>query len=669
MSGNDGEALRATSATLKSEGYKVAAFLSGKAVVEAARDNPPDLMVLAMGPAAAETRRLCVKLKSDLKTNHIPIILFGQNSHLKKMIDAIDYGADGWLLKPAEPEELLAKVKALVRLGGDKARLLEANAELAALCGLNQELAQAIGLRRVSEVVFAKAKQLLDADRVYLQLLSESGTKATEPLGPGAPELELLRPSKPIAAFGAIINELKSATEPLAVANAKNNSLLAKAFAYGHNLRTVLFLPLRSDGRLIGALLVCRDKISAFSEDQLRVAKVLASAASTAVAVARLVEKSQDLQSTLRAVIEWSDSGLIMVDADRIVRAANRKLGELLQIDHENIIGRHEKDSVVKKAKWLFAEPQAFEERLEWLRGQSTDVVTDHLEMARPTPRSLERFSGPVFDGIGNFMGRVDIYHDVTVRKEHERRIRNLYKRERKIAQILQNNLLPKDAPSLANYDIGTKYSAAVQGMVIGGDYYDFIYLSDDRLAFTIGDVCGKGMAAAVQTYLVKYSLRAFAREDPDPAVVISRLNWIFCQEVEDGAFVTLAYLLLDQAKHRLRYCVAGHPEPLVWRPAKKKFEKLATNGGIVGVVADALYHTKSTRMGAGDVAGFYTDGITEARSDMGFFGEGNLKEIIKAGADCGAQELANMIFAGVSKFSSSNLSDDAAIVVLKRTV
>lgn len=667
---------------MKDQGYRVTAFGSEDEAVRAAIANPPDLLVMGVSSRSSRSRNICRQLKSDKATNHIPIIFSGHQAHFAKLIDAVDYGADGYLLKPVETGELLAKVKSLIRLKENHEELLDANRllsekedllvrrnqELEALSDLNQNLANAMRLQDVIDILSDKTGELLRADRFFVLSFSESGTEVTGLLGSDDKAGSRKHPGKPLDYVGPVLGELRRAKRPMAIVNAKNSALLTKAFAYKNNLKTVLFLPLFEKSRVIGSLLICRDSAQAFSDIEFRLAKVIGAQASSAVARARLVEKSNDLQSTLKAVIEWGDSGIIMVDTNRMIRTANRKLGELLRVDHEKIIGRSELDCVVKKAKWLFKDPEVFEERLDWLRQRPTDVVTDILETTGPAPRTLERFSGPVFDGLGNSMGRVDIYHDVTTRRQSERRFRSLYKRERKIAQILQKNLLPRTVPIIDGFDIGTKYSAAVQGMVIGGDYYDFIHLSNRGLAFAIGDVCGKGINAAVQTYLVKYSLRAFAREDPDPAVVVSRLNWTFCQEAEEGAFVTLAYILLDQKNSTLDYCIAGHPQPLVYRALTRKFEKLGTNGGIVGVVPSAVYHSRTTSIAAGDIAVFYTDGITEARNPRGFFGEDNLKNIIEAAAGQSAQDIADMIFLEVNAFTSDRLNDDAAVVVLKRT-
>lgn len=642
----------------------------------------PDILVMGLSPKAKGTQDICNELKSNKKTNHIPILLAGSQKQLNRLIDSIDHGADGYFIKPVNTEELLAKVKAFIRLKSTQQDLLrtnrllekkecelaERNSELKNLYEISQKLTRCVGLDNVLQVLFDKAHEILEADRCFLQLVVESGQEVTELFQTSVNFGEIKRQSMLIEKEGVFVKKVIKEKKPIVVLRAKTSPLVNKRFAYKYDLKTVLFVPLVSKDEVVGILLICRDKQDSFTDEHVRLAQIIGSDVAFSIERAQIYDKTRDIQTTLKAIVECGDSGIIMVDKDRIVRTANEQFCKLLGLSKSDIVGKHEKHAVIEKTKNLFKDPDQFEIRLDWLREQDCDVVTDHLEMTKPDARSLERFSGPVFDTDGEFMGRVDIYHDVTTRKQSERRIRRLYRKERKIAQILQKNLLPKDVPMITGYDFGTKYAASVQGMVIGGDYFDFIHIDDNQVAIAIGDVCGKGITAAVQTYLVKYSLRAFAREDPDPAVVISRLNWTFCQEVEDSAFVTLAYGLLDHRKDVLRYSIAGHPRPVIYRSKRGDFETLESNGGIAGVIPESSYQAQAVRLNVNDITVFYTDGIIEARSDRGFFGEYRMKAIIEANKEESPQKIADQIFAGVSSFTANHLNDDAAVVVFKKT-
>ncbi len=678
----DTEALEATGTALRDHGYSVSSFDSPQKIIEAVANKAPDLLLVGLGSGPKTTQSLCRQLKSDVKTSHIPILLAGNQGQLNRLIDSIDYGADGYFLKPVNTDELLAKIKSFVRLKATQQELITANQrlekkerelaernnELENIYEISQKLTRSLELDKVLGVLFNKAHKLLHADRCFLQLVYEDDQKVSELFQTHVDLGEIKHRAISIEKEGHLVKQAIKDKEPIVVRRAKANPLVNKTFAYRYNLKTVLFVPLIGHDKVIGMLLICRDEPGEFKTEHIKLAQIIGNEAALSIEKAQLFEKTKDLHSTLKAIVDWGDSALIMVDQNGRVDTANKKFCEMMGLEAAEIIGKDEKKHVLQKVKHLFKDPDAFESRVEWLRSQSSEPVKDMVEMVKPRPRALERFSGPVFDASGEFMGRVNIYHDITIRKQSERRIKNLYRRERKIAQILQRNLLPKELPDLPGYDLGTKYAAAVQGMVIGGDYYDFIPLKNkDFCVFAIGDVCGKGMAAAVQTYLVKYSLRAFAREDPSPSVVMSRINWTFCQEVEDGAFVTLAYGLLDHRTDTIQYCIAGHPRPVVYRRAKEEFELLKSNGSIVGVIPEAYYDDHIIRLKQDDVAVFYTDGITEARNADGFFGEERLKEIIKSSADMSAQAVADKIFSSVYRFTSNHLNDDAAVIVLKK--
>ncbi|HEB12106.1 MAG TPA: serine/threonine-protein phosphatase, partial [Actinobacteria bacterium] len=123
----------------------------------------------------------------------------------------------------------------------------------------------------------------------------------------------------------------------------------------------------------------------------------------------------------------------------------------------------------------------------------------------------------------------------------------------------------------------------------------------------------------------------------------------------------------IQYRKDVLRYCIAGHPRPIIYRSQQGEFETLESNGGIAGVIPESYYRGQVVRLNINDVTVLFTDGIIEARSARGFFGEHRLKAIVESSREETAQKIADQIFAGVSRFTSNNLNDDAAVVVLKK--
>ncbi|MBK3577918.1 SpoIIE family protein phosphatase [Streptomyces sp. MBT65] len=185
----------------------------------------------------------------------------------------------------------------------------------------------------------------------------------------------------------------------------------------------------------------------------------------------------------------------------------------------------------------------------------------------------------------------------------------------------LQQTLLPPTLVSVPGLDVAAHYHVASTDMV-GGDFYDLFPLSAGTWGLFLGDVCGKGAAAAAVTSLARYTLRAAAVYDPDPAAVLSNLNTVLHHEYNghDPRFCTVVFGLLtpegDRGGFRITLASGGHPPALLLR-ADGSVEPLDTPGGqLIGVLPDAHIATASVHLAAGDTLLLHTDGLTEARPD-----------------------------------------------------
>ena len=150
----------------------------------------------------------------------------------------------------------------------------------------------------------------------------------------------------------------------------------------------------------------------------------------------------------------------------------------------------------------------------------------------------------------------------------------------------------------------------------VGGDFYDLFPLDDGRWGFFLGDVSGKGVDAAAVTSLARYTLRAAAVYDPDPAAVLSNLNAVLYQEYRaDARYCTVVFGILTPRPGGFTAVLAGggHPQPLLLRPDGTA-EPQATKGRIVGVFPSSRYTNTSVQAGPGATLVLYTDGFPEAR-------------------------------------------------------
>ena len=136
------------------------------------------------------------------------------------------------------------------------------------------------------------------------------------------------------------------------------------------------------------------------------------------------------------------------------------------------------------------------------------------------------------------------------------------YQREHVIAETFQQALL-MEPPAIPGIEVGVHYRAATDSARVGGDFYDLVSLGPGKLMIIVGDVCGKSLAAAAQSAVVRYMLRAYAAES-SPGEALSRLNAAVITQTPNQPFVTLVVAYIDVARHMFEYAVAGHPRPLV---------------------------------------------------------------------------------------------------------
>jgi serine phosphatase RsbU (regulator of sigma subunit) len=242
-----------------------------------------------------------------------------------------------------------------------------------------------------------------------------------------------------------------------------------------------------------------------------------------------------------------------------------------------------------------------------------------------------------------------------------------MFEQERTVARTLQESFLPPADPKLPGYDLNSFYHPASDVMQVGGDYYDFIELGQGRFGIVLGDVCGKGVTAAVYTAMAKYMLRAYALQDPSPDVVLNRLNHaLYSHMSEECMFITLVYGVLDTGTGEFTYVNAAHPHPLLYHPGSGQFDELKTTGGMVGALPGMEFQSRKVCLTPGDVLVFFTDGVTEARIGSDMLESKGVEEVIRETASLPAARIAVAIFERALEHSGGNLKDDVAIAVIR---
>ena len=240
---------------------------------------------------------------------------------------------------------------------------------------------------------------------------------------------------------------------------------------------------------------------------------------------------------------------------------------------------------------------------------------------------------------------------------------------ELELAAEVQRSLLPVGDPKLQEFDLCGFCKPAQQ---VGGDYYDFVPLSDECTGIAIADVAGKGISAALLMSVVQASLRgqllSSGGRNGIPSMV-SVLNRLICGSVSTARYVTFFYAQLDRKNGGLRFVNAGHNPPMLYQSGTREIQRLSVGGSVLGLFQSAVFEEGSSVLASGDVFVAYTDGVTEAEDvDGEEFGEDRLRATIADAADGSAKEILDRIVAAVTEWSQGTRQhDDITVVVLKR--
>jgi len=228
-------------------------------------------------------------------------------------------------------------------------------------------------------------------------------------------------------------------------------------------------------------------------------------------------------------------------------------------------------------------------------------------------------------------------------------------------AREIQQALMPKVLPQIR----GCQLAAGCQpARVVGGDYYDAIRLGDSSMAIAIGDVSGKGMAAALLMSNLQAIVRAFAPGGIEPQELCAKANELIAANVASGKYITFFYAVVDAAQRRVRYCNAGHNPPVLLHRDSTS-ETLQEGGPVLGVFPGAVYACGSAELQRGDCLALYTDGITEAMNGNDEeFGEERLVQLLGKRAGAADAQLAEIV-AAVDKFTRGVFHDDATLLVM----
>jgi serine phosphatase RsbU (regulator of sigma subunit) len=248
--------------------------------------------------------------------------------------------------------------------------------------------------------------------------------------------------------------------------------------------------------------------------------------------------------------------------------------------------------------------------------------------------------------------------------QQAEAREREHFEQELRVARLIQETLLPEKPPSLPGWEIAVYWQPA---QAVGGDFYDFMPLSDGRLAFVVGDVADKGVPAALLMATTRVILRGTARRRLSPATALQLSNELLHPEIPPSMFVTCLYAILDPTSGQLQYANAGHNPP--YRRYNGTVAELRATGFPLGMMPGASYEEHETSIQPGECLLLYSNGLVEAHNEqMEMFGYERLQTALRKYAHRGPVLIKDML-AELGGFTGQSWEqdDDVTMVTVQR--
>jgi sigma-B regulation protein RsbU (phosphoserine phosphatase) len=204
--------------------------------------------------------------------------------------------------------------------------------------------------------------------------------------------------------------------------------------------------------------------------------------------------------------------------------------------------------------------------------------------------------------------------------------------RDLSTATRIQQSLLPKVFPPFPQHPEISVYAEMLTAKEVGGDFYDYYFIDADRLAFTIGDVSGKGIPAAIYMAVSRTLLKAIAHQVVNPGEVLRRLNTLLIPESESATFVTVFFGVLNIRSGELQFSNGAQNSPYLMKASGEVEQLPLTEGSILGKFLHLDYDTRKVRLQRGDTLFLYTDGVSEAMDgENNQYGDERLKSFLES--------------------------------------
>ncbi|PYT65863.1 MAG: serine/threonine protein phosphatase [Acidobacteria bacterium] len=465
------------------------------------------------------------------------------------------------------------------------------------------------------------------------------------------------------------------------------------------SVRSELAVPLIVRGKCVGVLDIQSRHLDYFTRDQQNILTLLASRLAIAIENARLFEKVKAQSDTLLLLSEVGRETSAILDVEELLRRAaeqtkrviDYQILSIMLYDEEQKVFRHRVD--VKHGQSVQGRLRATTS--EGIVGAAAtlkepvlvpDVTVDpRYVMVNPETRS--ELAIPMMHQ-GKVIGVLDVESPIpnyftedhvqtlsilaanlAVSLENAHLYEQLAKEEARLerdlqaAKRIQGALLRPVPTEDYGVDLAARYLSARE---VCGDLYDLLRYGPQQLGIALGDVSGKGTAAALYGAVAIGIMRSLAPQKLQPAEMLKQMNQLVGERRIEGRFMTACFATWQKGRQKLRVANAGQSQPLLYKD--HRCGKIELTGFPLGIYEDVAYDEWGVTLEPGNILVFHSDGITEtANSEGQFFGTTRLRELIEKHHALTAAELADKILGEVDWFSrSAPLSDDRTLVVMK---
>jgi sigma-B regulation protein RsbU (phosphoserine phosphatase) len=609
---------------LRQEGFHVLQARTGAEALHLVQQRP-SVVVLDVNLPDINGFEVCRRIKTDPGTSSAFVLhLSGHYMSSDDRSEGLEGGADGYLVKPVSPRELIAQVKALLRIRQAEQALHSSEARLQHI------LDHAPVLVHVKD---CEGRYML-VNRLWEQRfkLRREGVVGLSIDDVFPEQAEVLRN-----------NDLK-------VLQADSPLEFEEAVGRGEDLRLYhsIKFPLHDESESTYA--VCGISID--------------------ITASKQAEKAlRDSEALYHSLVETLPVCLFRKDREGRFAFANRPFCAELKRPLADIVGKTDRDLYPAELadKYMCDDQRVIE------TGETLEDIEEHPsdDGSKSYVRILK---APLRDSRQEVIGMQGVFWDITDRKRAEEELARAAA-EFRVARRIQQKLFPTTTPEVAGMDIGSATfgfdigGASYPAEAIGGDYYDYLPLLDGSLGVAIGDVSGHGIGPALLMAEVRAYLRAFAHARTDPGAILGLVNRTILPDIEGDRFITLLLARLDPRSRSFAYASAGHSTGYIFSASGEIKHPLPSTSIPMGIMLEAEFPgSEPIALETGDLVLFLTDGIVEARSPDGTaFGTQRTLDMVRCYRHAPAREIVENLYYAVRAFAQNQPQyDDITATVIK---